>query len=97
MVRSSSMAKNLTRLCSSAPQKIRTNELDCVFGLGSFRTETQFLDVYFEIIVFDPNNVCVLFSIKYIKKSSYSIFNINYTKFILRERFFRDFSTLIPS
>uniref|UniRef100_A0A0D3DLD4 Uncharacterized protein n=1 Tax=Brassica oleracea var. oleracea TaxID=109376 RepID=A0A0D3DLD4_BRAOL len=32
MRRSSSIAKHLTRLCSSAPQKVRTNELDCVFG-----------------------------------------------------------------
>ncbi|KAF2580617.1 hypothetical protein F2Q68_00004555 [Brassica cretica] len=32
MGRSSSIAKHLTRLCSSVPQKVRMNELDCVFG-----------------------------------------------------------------
>ena len=30
--RSSSIAKHLTRLCSYSPQKVRPNELDCVFG-----------------------------------------------------------------
>ena len=32
MGRSLSIAKNLTRLCNYAPQKVRTNELDCFFG-----------------------------------------------------------------
>ena len=32
MGRSSSIAKHLTRLCSSAHQKVRPNELDCLFG-----------------------------------------------------------------
>ena len=32
MGKNSSIAKHLTRLCSSAPQKVRTNELNCVFG-----------------------------------------------------------------
>ena len=44
MGRSSSIAKHLTRLCSSAPQKVRTNKLDCLFfpwyiSLESFAQE----------------------------------------------------------
>ena len=58
MGRSLSIAKHLIRLCNFI------DELLLRVCRESFRTEIQFLDLYFEITVFDPNNVCFLLSIK---------------------------------